>query len=114
MLFFATRPILIMTVHTRLPDHARTSREALFAYAREFPADAELQVSWLNFFGIPRGSAVKINELALRGRGEGMLRLSRKPPQPLSFSVSTKSAGDTMVPGLWRTILERHFKGRVQ
>ncbi|KAG0645535.1 hypothetical protein D0Z07_8778 [Hyphodiscus hymeniophilus] len=59
---YLTSPF-VANIHLRLPPFARYSRELVHRYSQALPKDAKLELTTMNFIGMPRVTRITISEL---------------------------------------------------
>lgn len=59
---YITSPF-VANIHLRLPAFARYSREMVTRYSQALPKDAKLEITTVNFIGMPRVTLVKVADL---------------------------------------------------
>lgn len=59
---YVTSPF-VAHIHLRLPPFARYSREVVVRYSQALPKDAKLELTTVNFIGMPRVSRINIADL---------------------------------------------------
>ena len=61
---YITSPF-VAHIHLRLPPFARYSREMAVRYSQTLPKDAKLELTTVNFIGMPRVTRVNVSDLHL-------------------------------------------------
>ena len=59
---YLTSPF-VANIHLRLPPFARFSREMVHRYTQALPKDAKLELTTMNFIGMPRITRINVAEL---------------------------------------------------
>lgn len=73
---FTTSPI-VASVHLRLPQYARASREILTRFAKHVPGETVVNVTTLNAIGKPRLSTMKVSDLRPAKKRFGLVNYVR-------------------------------------
>lgn len=86
----------VSIIHVKLPQAARTSRDALMRFAAKTPKDTRLTFTTVTWYGFPRKTSVKLGELQLTKKKIFRLaNLEWKPPETPS-KVQTKFYAKTL------------------
>jgi hypothetical protein len=73
---YITSPF-VANIHLRLPMFARYSREMVVRYSQALPKDAKLEITTVNFIGMPRVTLVKVADLHPAKERFGMVNYVR-------------------------------------
>jgi hypothetical protein len=73
---YITSPF-VANIHLRLPAFARYSREMVVRYSQALPKDAKLEITTVNFIGMPRITIVKVADLHPAKERFGMVNYVR-------------------------------------
>lgn len=73
---YITSPF-VTNIHLRLPPFARYSRELLMRYSQALPKDAKLELTTMNFIGMPRVTRVNIADLYPANKRSGLVNYVR-------------------------------------
>jgi hypothetical protein len=67
----------VANIHLRLPAFARHSSDLLVRYSQNLPKDAKLEITTMNFIGMPRVSLVRAADLRPVKERFGMVNYAR-------------------------------------
>ena len=73
---YLTAPF-VANIHLRLPPFARYSRELVHRYSQALPKDAKLELTMMNFIGMPRVTRINVSELHLARERFGIVNYVR-------------------------------------
>jgi hypothetical protein len=118
---YATAPF-VNYVHLRLPLFARQSKDVLMRYCKNLPPNAAVDITTMNFIGIPRVSRVPVSQLYPINKRFGAANFGRdtaaanaKRPWWMGSAIKQFAirggGGRTRESGMWE-IVEQSIKKR--
>lgn len=73
---YITSPF-VANIHLKVPAFARYSREMVVRYSQALPKDAKLEITTVNFIGMPRVTLVKVADLRTAKERLGLVNYVR-------------------------------------